>query len=107
MLLQIVIDEYNTCKGGSDGGSYQSISQMMFVDPATGDLPKCTDVIPELRDRVLEAMAEHKAEVEQRFVFVRVLLHYLHILVVYRFMFKYFWITCFFYFTILCFKKDK
>ncbi|XP_063597481.1 translation initiation factor eIF2B subunit beta-like [Penaeus indicus] len=64
-VIKIVIDEYNTCKGASDGGNYQSISQMMFVDPATGDLPKCTDVIPELRDRILEAMAEHKAEVEQ------------------------------------------
>nr|XP_053642924.1 translation initiation factor eIF-2B subunit beta-like [Cherax quadricarinatus] len=61
----IVIDEYNTCRGVSDGETYQSHSQMMFVDPASGDLPECTDVIPQLKDRILEAIAEHKAEVEQ------------------------------------------
>ncbi|XP_042241421.1 translation initiation factor eIF-2B subunit beta-like isoform X2 [Homarus americanus] len=64
-VIKIVIDEYNTCRGASDGGGYQGFSQMMFVDPASGDLPECTDVIPELQDRILEAVAEHKAEVEQ------------------------------------------
>ncbi|XP_071533160.1 translation initiation factor eIF2B subunit beta [Panulirus ornatus] len=64
-VIKIVIDEYNTCQGASDGGTYQSNSQMMFVDPASGDLPECKDVIPELRDRILEAISEHKFEVEQ------------------------------------------
>lgn len=65
--MQIIIDEYNTLRGESEGVEYQSLSQSMLVDPACGDLPKCVEVIPELRDRVLEAIAEQKAEVEQRY----------------------------------------
>lgn len=67
IFLQIVIDEYNTLRGENQGVEYPSLSQSMLVDPACGDLPKCTEVIPELQDRVLEAIAEQKAEVEQRY----------------------------------------
>ena len=63
---QIVIDEYNALRGESQGMEYPSLSQSMLADPACGDLPKCNNVIPELQDRVLEAIAEQKAEVEQR-----------------------------------------
>lgn len=62
-----MIDEYNTLRGENEGVEYPSLSQSMLVDPACGDLPKCTEIIPELRDRVLEAIAEQKAEVEQRY----------------------------------------
>lgn len=64
-VMKIVIDEYNTLHGENEGVEYPSLSQSMLVDPACGDLPKCTEIIPELRDRVLEAIAEQKAEVEQ------------------------------------------
>lgn len=62
-----MIDEYNTLLGENKGVEYPSLSQSMLVDPACGDLPKCTETIPELRDRVLEAISEQKAEVEQRY----------------------------------------
>ncbi|XP_045611682.1 translation initiation factor eIF2B subunit beta isoform X4 [Procambarus clarkii] len=64
-VIKIVIDEYNACREVSEGGGYQSLKQMMFVDPASGDLPECTETIPELRNRILEVLAEHKAEIEQ------------------------------------------
>lgn len=64
-VIKIVIDEYNACRGACDGGGYQIASQMMFGDPTSGDLPECTEVFSELKNRVLEAIAEHKAEIEQ------------------------------------------
>ncbi|XP_068218522.1 translation initiation factor eIF2B subunit beta [Palaemon carinicauda] len=74
-VIKIVIDEYNACRGACDSGAGHGISQMvfgghivaqlMFGDPTSGDLPECMEVFPELKNRVLEAIAEHKAEIEQ------------------------------------------
>ncbi|KAK8371709.1 hypothetical protein O3P69_013561 [Scylla paramamosain] len=59
--------EHNAFPSGVSGVWYCVIppSLLRTTHPACGDLPKCTEVIPELQDRVLEAIGEQKAEVEQ------------------------------------------
>ncbi|KAK7016776.1 Translation initiation factor eIF-2B subunit beta [Halocaridina rubra] len=64
-VIKIIIDEYNACRGVTDGGGIQGVSQMMFADPTSGDLPECSGIFSELKNRVLEAIAEHRAETEQ------------------------------------------
>ncbi|CAL4121147.1 unnamed protein product, partial [Meganyctiphanes norvegica] len=62
--IKLVIDEYNTCRRAGDGGG-QSLFQFVSADPASEDLTDYTQVLPELRDRILESVSEYKSEVEQ------------------------------------------
>ncbi|KAK3849695.1 hypothetical protein Pcinc_043563 [Petrolisthes cinctipes] len=67
--LKIVVDEYSSCRGGvsdMNTSGHPSFPQVTMVDPTGGvELPKCDLALPDLRDRVLEALAEYRAELEQ------------------------------------------
>ncbi|XP_063844532.1 translation initiation factor eIF2B subunit beta-like [Scylla paramamosain] len=66
ITLSIVIDEHNTPRGEKQGVEYPSLSQSMLVDsPCMWRSPKMHGGYSELQDRVLEAIGEQKAEVEQ------------------------------------------
>lgn len=63
-----MLDEYSSCRGVSEtSGGHPSFPQLNMVDPTGGvELPRCDQVFPNLRDRVLESLAEYRAELEQR-----------------------------------------
>jgi len=63
-VIKLVIDEYNTCRRAGDGGG-QSFFHFVSADPASEDHTDYTQVLPELRDRILESLSEYKSEVEQ------------------------------------------